>query len=214
MFSKKIFIGEMKIENYLMKNFRTVLRDRYYSNYFKLVSALLAGVILVSKDIFQSTFCMTELRYRDINISVVQLWRLVKVNLNLQDTYHFEYYKVSIFMLLTLLVCSLLILIAYLFSLTTLKDSEKLSEYECGFEPFDNATRHPFDVHFYIVGILFLIFDVEIALIFPWVMALDFIGWFSFLNMTLFLIIVTIGFFYEWHRGALSWPQIPDNSIQ
>jgi NADH:ubiquinone oxidoreductase subunit 3 (subunit A) len=60
-----------------------------------------------------------------------------------------------------------MILIAYILSLGTIKDNEKLSEYECGFEPFDNATRHPFDVHFYIVGILFLIFDVEIALLFP-----------------------------------------------
>jgi NADH-quinone oxidoreductase subunit A len=94
-----------------------------------------------------------------------------------------------------------------MFSLAVVKDSEKLSEYECGFEPFDNATRHPFDVHFYIVGILFLIFDVEIAIIFPWITGLQFIGWFGFYSMTLFLAIITIGFFYEWHRGALLWPQ-------
>jgi NADH-quinone oxidoreductase subunit A len=82
-------------------------------------------------------------------------------------SYFLEYYKVTIFFLLSVVICSLLIIIAYLLSITAIKDSEKLSEYECGFEPFDNATRHPFDVHFYIVGILFLIFDVEIALIFP-----------------------------------------------
>lgn len=82
--------------------------------------------------------------------------------------YYFqEYNKLLIFLIISLLICSLLIIISYLFSLTTIKDGEKLSEYECGFEPFDNATRHPFDIHFYIVGILFLIFDVEIALIFP-----------------------------------------------
>src|SRR4051812_38869434 len=83
------------------------------------------------------------------------------------DYYYQEYLKLSIFFIISLLLCGLLIAISYVFSLATIKDSEKLSEYECGFEPFDNATRHPFDVHFYIVGILFLIFDVEIALIFP-----------------------------------------------
>lgn len=62
--------------------------------------------------------------------------------------------------------------VAYLLSLSTTQDSEKRSEYECGFEPFDSATRLPFDVHFYLVGILFLIFDVEVALLFPWVMGL------------------------------------------
>jgi NADH-quinone oxidoreductase subunit A len=94
-----------------------------------------------------------------------------------------------------------------MFSLTLIKDSEKLSEYECGFDPFDNATRQPFDIHFYIVGILFLIFDIEIALLFPWITGLQFIGWFGFYTMTIFLIIITVGFYYEWHRGALTWPQ-------
>jgi len=71
------------------------------------------------------------------------------------------------FFFLSFLICNLLIFLSYMFSLTLIKDSEKLSEYECGFDPFDNATRQPFDVHFYIVGILFLIFDIEIALLFP-----------------------------------------------
>ena len=88
-------------------------------------------------------------------------------NLYFIEAYYFEYEKIVIYFLLTLSICSVLIVIAYLLSLTIIRDSEKLSEYECGFEPFDNATRHPFDVHFYVVGILFLIFDVEIALIFP-----------------------------------------------
>jgi NADH-quinone oxidoreductase subunit A len=123
-----------------------------------------------------------------------------------RDYYFQEYYKVFIFFFIALLICSLLIIISYLFSLTTIKDSEKLSEYECGFEPFDNATRHPFDIHFYVVGILFLIFDVEIALIFPWVMGLQLTGWFGFYTMIIFLFIITVGFFYEWHRGALNWP--------
>ncbi len=78
-----------------------------------------------------------------------------------------EFFK--IFNLFTIIFVISLILfgLAYFLSLSTIKDSEKLSQYECGFEPFDEATRHPFDVHFYVVGILFLIFDVEIALLFP-----------------------------------------------
>ena len=132
--------------------------------------------------------------------------RMNDILINTTNNYFQQYYKIAIFCLIALLICSLLIIVAYLLSLTTIKDSEKLSEYECGFEPFDNATRHPFDVHFYIVGILFLIFDVEIALIFPWVLGLQQTTWFGFYVMIIFLIIITVGFFYEWHRGALSWP--------
>lgn len=117
-----------------------------------------------------------------------------------------EFFK--IFNLFTIIFFLSLILfgLAYFLSLSTIKDSEKLSQYECGFEPFDEATRHPFDVHFYVVGILFLIFDVEIALLFPWVLGLKSSNWFGFFTMVIFLGILTIGFFYEWHRGALVWP--------
>lgn len=117
-----------------------------------------------------------------------------------------EFFK--IFNLFTIIFVISLIMfgLAYFLSLSTIKDSEKLSQYECGFEPFDEATRHPFDVHFYVVGILFLIFDVEIALLFPWVLGLKFSNWFGFFTMVIFLGILTIGFFYEWHRGALVWP--------
>src|SRR5579862_4630426 len=79
----------------------------------------------------------------------------------------FEFFKIFNLFLIIFVISLLLFSIAYFLSLSTIKDSEKLSQYECGFEPFDEATRHPFDVHFYIVGILFLIFDVEIALLFP-----------------------------------------------
>ena len=83
-------------------------------------------------------------------------------------SYHAQnYFGIVIYLLLAAAICSLLAAIAYLFSLSSVQDSEKRSEYECGFEPFDSATRLPFDVHFYLVGILFLIFDVEIALLFP-----------------------------------------------
>jgi NADH-quinone oxidoreductase subunit A len=127
--------------------------------------------------------------------------------LPITTSYHHEYNKIWVLLIIALAICFLLFLLSYIFSFSTIKDSEKLSEYECGFEPFDNATRHPFDVHFYIVGILFLIFDVEIALLFPWVLSLHHMdSWFSFYIMIIFLGLLTIGFFYEWHRGALVWP--------
>lgn len=77
------------------------------------------------------------------------------------------YYGLLLYVVIAALLCILLAAVAYLLSLSTNQDTEKRSEYECGFEPFDSATRLPFDVHFYLVGILFLIFDVEIALLFP-----------------------------------------------
>jgi len=77
------------------------------------------------------------------------------------------YFGLLVYLAFAALLCSLLVTLAYIFSLSLSQDSEKRSEYECGFEPFDSATRLPFDIHFYLVGILFLIFDVEIALLFP-----------------------------------------------
>jgi NADH-quinone oxidoreductase subunit A len=77
------------------------------------------------------------------------------------------YYGLVLYLFLAVALCGLLAAVAYLFSLSSVQDNEKRSEYECGFEPFDSATRLPFDVHFYLVGILFLVFDVEIALLFP-----------------------------------------------
>ena len=81
---------------------------------------------------------------------------------------------------------------------------EKLSAYECGFEPFDDA-RRPFDVPFYLVAILFIIFDLEIAFLFPWAVGLSDIGLFGFLSMLGFLGVLTVGFVYEWCKGALDW---------
>ena len=83
-------------------------------------------------------------------------------------------------------------------------DNEKLSAYECGFEAFDDA-RGRFDVRFYLVAILFIIFDLEIAFLFPWAISLGEIGLFGFLSMMLFLFILTVGFIYEWKKGALDW---------
>ena len=83
-------------------------------------------------------------------------------------------------------------------------DSEKLSAYECGFEAFDDA-RSRFDVRFYLVAILFIIFDLEVAFLFPWAVALGDIGLFGFWSMVVFLGILTVGFVYEWRKGALEW---------
>ena len=85
-----------------------------------------------------------------------------------------------------------------------LPDSEKLSPYECGFEPFEDA-RIQFDVRFYLVAILFIIFDLEVAFLFPWAVALSDIGLFGFISMMIFLFLLTIGFIYEWKKGALEW---------
>ena len=83
-------------------------------------------------------------------------------------------------------------------------DPEKVSAYECGFNAFDDA-RMKFDVRFYLVSILFIIFDLEIAFLFPWAVVLDEIGMFGFVAMMLFLGILVVGFIYEWKKGALEW---------
>jgi NADH-quinone oxidoreductase subunit A len=83
-------------------------------------------------------------------------------------------------------------------------DPEKLSAYECGFNAFDDA-RMKFDVRFYLVSILFIIFDLEVAFLFPWAVSLGKIGLFGFWSMMIFLGILTIGFIYEWRKGALEW---------
>ena len=82
--------------------------------------------------------------------------------------------------------------------------AEKLSSYECGFEPFDDA-RRKFDVKFYLVAILFIIFDLEVAFLFPWAITLGDIGMFGFFSMIVFLGVLTVGFIYEWRKGALEW---------
>ena len=83
-------------------------------------------------------------------------------------------------------------------------DSEKLSPYECGFEAFEDA-RMRFDVRYYLVALLFILFDLEIAFLFPWAVVLEQIGLFGFLAMLVVLVILVVGFVYEWKKGALDW---------
>jgi NADH-quinone oxidoreductase subunit A len=84
------------------------------------------------------------------------------------------------------------------------KDKEKLSPYECGFEPFEDS-RIQFDVRYYLVAILFIIFDLEIAFLFPWAVSLDTVGAFGIIAMGIFLAVLVVGFIYEWKKGALEW---------
>ncbi len=99
---------------------------------------------------------------------------------------------------------ALVIVIASLIAGPSRPDPEKTSAYECGFEPFDDA-RSKFDVRFYLVSILFIIFDLEVAFLFPWAVSLGKIGLFGFWSMMVFLGVLTVGFIYEWKKGALEW---------
>ena len=114
-----------------------------------------------------------------------------------------EYLSIIIFLSISLLLSIGFIAINYIASPSN-PDPEKLSAYECGFEAFDNA-RIEFDVRFYLVAILFIIFDLEIAFLFPWAISLGNIGLLGFFSMMAFLFILTIGFIYEWKKGALEW---------
>jgi NADH-quinone oxidoreductase subunit A len=114
-----------------------------------------------------------------------------------------DYFSIILFLIIALGLSVAFIVIN--FALSPKKpDPEKLSAYECGFEPFDDS-RMEFDVRFYLVAILFIIFDLEIAFLFPWAISLGNIGLLGFCSMMVFLFILTVGFIYEWKKGALDW---------
>lgn len=114
-----------------------------------------------------------------------------------------EYLPILVFLGLSLVI-GLALLIAPFVIAPSKPDTEKLSAYECGFEAFDDA-RMKFDVKYYLVAILFIIFDLEVAFLFPWAISLGDVGMFGFWSMMVFLGVLTIGFVYEWKRGALEW---------
>ena len=114
-----------------------------------------------------------------------------------------EYLSIIIFLFVALFL-SIGFIIAHFLASPSNPDPEKLSAYECGFEAFDDS-RMEFDVRFYLVAILFIIFDLEIAFLFPWAISLGNIGALGFWSMMVFLAILTIGFIYEWKKGALEW---------
>ncbi len=114
-----------------------------------------------------------------------------------------EYLPIIIFLGLAIGLGIVLILAAVVLAVRN-PDPQKVSAYECGFEPFDDA-RMKFDVRFYLVSILFIIFDLEVAFLFPWAVAFGEISIAAFWSMMIFLAVLTIGFAYEWKKGALEW---------
>merc|ERR1711981_1528047 len=114
-----------------------------------------------------------------------------------------DYLSIIIFLFIALFLSLGFIIINYLSSPSN-PDPEKLSAYECGFDAFDDS-RMEFDVRFYLVAILFIIFDLEIVFLFPWSLVMDYLGVTGYLSMCFFLFILLIGFFYEWDKGALEW---------
>ena len=127
-----------------------------------------------------------------MNCSSLQIQRMLQ-----------EYLPVLIFLGVAAGIGVLLLVLGFLFG-SGGKDAEKLSPYECGFEPFED-TRTKFDVRYYLVAILFIIFDLEIAFLFPWAVSLDAVGGFGLISMGIFLAILVVGFIYEWRKGALEW---------
>jgi NADH:ubiquinone oxidoreductase subunit 3 (subunit A) len=114
-----------------------------------------------------------------------------------------EYTGIFIYFIFALALSVLILGLSFTFA-TRKADPEKISPYECGFDPFDDA-RSRFDIQFYLVAILFIIFDLEVTFLFPWALSLNKISYFGFWSMMIFLIILTIGFIYEWRKGALDW---------
>ena len=114
-----------------------------------------------------------------------------------------EYLPILVFIGVALVLAVVIVLASFVIA-RQLPDSEKLSPYECGFAPFDDA-RSKFDVRFYLVAILFIIFDLEVAFLFPWAITLGSLGLFGFWSMMVFLAVLTVGFIYEWKKGALEW---------
>ena len=114
-----------------------------------------------------------------------------------------DYFTIILFLVIAFGLSVAFIVINFLLS-PKKPDPEKLSAYECGFEPFSDS-RMEFDVRFYLVAILFIIFDLEIAFLFPWAISLGNIGLLGFCSMMVFLFILTVGFIYEWKKGALDW---------
>ena len=114
-----------------------------------------------------------------------------------------EYFPILLFIIVALAFGGVMIGVGWVLG-PSRPDSEKLSPYECGFEAFEDA-RMKFDVRYYLVAILFILFDLEIAFLFPWAVTLNEIGAFGFWSMMIFLAILVVGFVYEWKKGALEW---------
>jgi NADH-quinone oxidoreductase subunit A len=121
----------------------------------------------------------------------------------MMDSLLAEYFPILVFLIIAGAVGVAMITASFVLAHQR-PDSEKLSPYECGFDPFEDA-RVRFDVRYYLVAILFIIFDLEVAFLFPWAVSLGDIGLFGFWSMIVFLAVLTVGFAYEWRKGALEW---------
>jgi NADH-quinone oxidoreductase subunit A len=142
--------------------------------------------------------------------------RADRVALGILENLHWNHLALVTFVLIAALLCVILSGLSQMLSRSIAQDAEKRSTYECGFSPHDSATRAPFDVHYYVVGIMFLVFDVEIALIFPFASCAQELEWLAYANMAVFVVVLTVGYAYEWVRGALLWavkllPEVPAN---
>jgi len=115
----------------------------------------------------------------------------------------FEYYKIFLMFIVCLVLAIIILGLSYIIK-TKNYNWEKISAYECGFQSFEDS-RQRFDVKFYLVAILFIIFDLEIAYLFPWGLAMDELNLEGIISMIIFLLILTVGFIYEWKKGALDW---------
>lgn len=124
--------------------------------------------------------------------------------------YDWIYRNSMLFIIIVIIVTGIMLLLAETLSLGITRNQAQLSEYECGFEPFDNATRAPFEVHFYVVGILFLIFDVEITLLYPWIFAISNNNMLTLFTGYFFIFILGLGLLYELKMNVLSWKQDPE----
>ncbi|CTQ73293.1 MAG: NADH-quinone oxidoreductase subunit A [Labrenzia sp.] len=114
-----------------------------------------------------------------------------------------EYIPIVVFIGIALVIGLALLISPFLIAYKN-PDPEKLSAYECGFNAFDDA-RMKFDIRFYLVAILFIIFDLEVAFLFPWAVSFGELGWYGYGSMMVFLGVLTVGFIYEWKKGALEW---------
>lgn len=114
-----------------------------------------------------------------------------------------DLYALFVYLILAIIISYVAFDISYLFGIRA-DDSNKLSAYECGFTPFEDA-RNTFEIHFYLVAILFLMFDLEISFLYPWAISLSAISFVGYFAMVIFLILLTLGFIYEYKKGALEW---------
>lgn len=114
-----------------------------------------------------------------------------------------EYYKIFIMFIICVILAVLILGLSYILKSKNY-NWEKISAYECGFHPFEDS-RSTFDVRFYLVAILFIIFDLEITFLFPWSIRFEILHFFGYISMLIFIYILLIGFIYEWKKGALEW---------